>query len=300
MRTSGILESLFIIHKVNGKQASHLAIKSNGKIRYLVDLRKGVSPLCTNVSTYSNKLKILMMGLKFLPLQIFPSLKLGDMVKVDILPSVHNYLKKIDCGGWNVIVGTYDEKQKVVLQCYDNNLENTVYVKIGNEMSKIEMGTEIQFLRENPIFQNFQIPQLETTFSDQENHIQVQVTKEFVGDRVETNINERIVSIYQEIAAYHKDLNNEKLEFSHGDFAPWNVKIRNGLYTVFDWEHCGYRVKGFDLLHYAIMPKLKLEGQDLDASIKKALTEIRNYIPDFQIDIDEFKVELNKIHLERS
>ena len=46
---------------------------------------------------------------------------------------------------------------------------------------------------------------------------------EFVGDKVEPILTQEIVEIYEELS---KDKKNG-LEFSHGDFAPWNLK-RNG------------------------------------------------------------------------
>lgn len=87
----------------------------------------------------------------------------------------------------------------------------------------------------------------------------IQITKEFVGDKVEPILTQEIVEIYKELS---KDKKNG-LEFSHGDFAPWNLKRNGDKYTLFDWEHCGYRMPGFDLMHYATIVQKVLNGKEL-------------------------------------
>ena len=73
-----------------------------------------------------------------------------------------------------------------------------------------------------------------------------------VVDKVEPELTEDIVRIYEELAGQKKVIDGVECEFSHGDFAPWNIKKNGKQYTVFDWEHCGYRMKGFDLIHYGL------------------------------------------------
>lgn len=92
----------------------------------------------------------------------------------------------------------------------------------------------------------------------------IQITKEFVGDKVEPILTQEIVEIYEELS---KDKKNG-LEFSHGDFAPWNLKRNGDKYTLFDWEHCGYRMPGFDLMHYATI----VQGT-VDECVNKMLKE---------------------------
>lgn len=85
------------------------------------------------------------------------------------------------------------------------------------------------------------------------------------------------------------------LEFSHGDFAPWNLKKNGDRYTLFDWEHCGYRMPGFDLMHYAEIIEVVINQKDFSEAFEAGLKNIRKYITDFSIDKDEFLDEFRKL-----
>lgn len=54
---------------------------------------------------------------------------------------------------------TYDEKQKIVLQCF-NASENADFIKIGNAATEKEMNAEISFLQQKRVYSTFDIPQL--------------------------------------------------------------------------------------------------------------------------------------------
>lgn len=47
----------------------------------------------------------------------------------------------------------------------------------------------------------------------------------------------------------------------HGDFAPWNIKVQNGQWTVLDWERGELTgVPGWDWFHFVIQPEILVQG----------------------------------------
>lgn len=57
----------------------------------------------------------------------------------------------------------------------------------------------------------------------------------------------------------------------HGDFAPWNVKVANGRWTVLDWER-GDRagVPGWDWLHFVLQPAVLVQREPLDQTLARS------------------------------
>ena len=195
-----------------------------------------------------------------------------------------------------MIVGTYDKKQKIVLQCF-NASENADFIKIGNAATEKEMNTEISFLQQKRVYSTFDIPQLLGSISRADGAtFNIQITKEFVGDKVEPILTQEIVEIYKELS---KDKKNG-LEFSHGDFAPWNLKRNGDQYTLFDWEHCGYRMPGFDLMHYATIVKKVLNGKELSEAFDEGLKDIHQFLPYFAIEKEDFLKEFEKLRTQIS
>jgi len=57
------------------------------------------------------------------------------------------------------------------------------------------------------------------------------------------------------LAAARRDLENVTVPcgFWHGDFAPWNTRVRDGRLSVFDWESCEDGAPlGWDTLHFGM------------------------------------------------
>ena len=195
-----------------------------------------------------------------------------------------------------MIVGTYDEKQKIVLQCF-NASENADFIKIGNAATEKEMNTEISFLRQKRVYSTFDIPQLLGSISRADGAtFNIQITKEFIGSKVEPALTQETVDIYKELS---KEKRNG-LEFSHGDFAPWNLKRNGDRYTLFDWEHCGYRIPGFDLMHYATIVQKVLNGKELSEAFDEGLKNIHQFLPDFAIEKEGFFKEFEKLRTQIS
>ena len=118
MKDSGILQQAVEIEKVKRKQASHFALCNGGRIRYLIAIDGGSKRLSDNISTYSNKLGLLMKLLRYLPFAFLKEIKLGYYVNATLHPAIEEEVQQRHPDAWNMIVGTYDEKQKLVLQCY--------------------------------------------------------------------------------------------------------------------------------------------------------------------------------------
>ena len=294
MSDSGILQQAVKIKRVNRKQATHFALCNGDKIRYLIAMKGGKKRLSGNISTYSGKLGLLMKLLKYFPFAALKNIKLGYYVRAELRPVIKDEVRRLNSDAWNMIVGTYDEKQKLVLQCYRKDKLLADFVKIGNKATEKEMLAEIEFLNEKHSYQSFEIPViLGSRILNSECPFNLQITEEFVGDKVEPELTEDIVRIYEELAGQKKVINGVECEFSHGDFAPWNIKKNGKQYTVFDWEHCGYRMKGFDLMHYATIVDMVIHGKTLEDAFDQGLKNIHIFEPGFSVDkkvfLDEFR-----------
>src|SRR6185436_16161799 len=59
--------------------------------------------------------------------------------------------------------------------------------------------------------------------------------------------------------------------FSHGDFAPWNIKVSSGRWCVLDWER-GYRrgPPAWDWFHFVLQPAMLVEKLPTPALVDRA------------------------------
>lgn len=296
MSDSGILQQALKIEKVNRKKATHFALCNGDKIRYLITLNGGKKRLGKNISTYSGKLELLMRLLKWIPLPLLMIAKMGYFVKAELHPAIQKEMIKICSQTWNMIVGTYDEKQKLVFQCFCRSKVFASFLKIGNHTTENEMLAEMVFLESSHNYHTFKIPTLiGCRTKDEECPFNLQITEEFTGNKVEPELNEDIVEIYREISKHKKVVNGLEYEFSHGDFAPWNIKKSSSGYVVFDWEHCGYRIKGFDLMHYATITEIVMNGKSLTEACELGFSNILKFDPVFSIDMKAFIDEFQRL-----
>lgn len=301
MKDSGILQQAVEIEKVKRKQASHFALCNGGRIRYLIAIDGGRKRLSDNISTYSNKLGLLMKLLRYLPFAFLKEIKLGYYVNATLHPAIAEEVQQCHPDAWNMIVGTYDEKQKLVLQCYSRNNQLSTFVKIGNRATEKEMRAEIDFLNTRHTFSSLSIPAiLGSKEKSADCPFNILITKEFVGEKVKPELTADIVRVYKEIAGNKKVVDGVKYEFSHGDFVPWNIKKNGNQYTVFDWEHCGYRVEGFDLMHYATIIEVVVNGKDFSEAYESGIGNIRKHVPAFDIDKGKFLEEFTNLRTQIS
>lgn len=291
MNDSSIISQVVKIEKSGRKTATHFVLFNGTQMRYLIDLHGGKIRLSQNLSPYSRKLAFLMRFMIFLPFSLLCCIKLGYFIKAELHAEVEKCRKNTNKKYWNMIIGTYDEKQKLVIQCF-NDTDPAVFIKIGNEATQEEMNAEICFLKKRKKYTSFAIPELLDSSSRSEgSNFNIQVTKEFFGRKVEPMLTQEIVDIYQELS---RDVQNG-FTFSHGDFAPWNLKRNHQKYTLFDWEHCGYRMPGFDLMHYVEMIEIVINKKGFSEAFESGLASIQKYIPDFEIDKDMFLDEFRKL-----
>lgn len=291
MSDSGILLQTTDIKKTNKKAATHFALCNGSQLRYLIDLDGGKKKLSENIAAYSKKLGLLMYMINFLPLSLLEKTGIGYFARIRLHPEIEECRRNTKKPHWNMIVGTYDEKQKVVLQCFDNEGESE-FIKVGNSATEEEMNVEISFLSDKRKYKSFDVPELiGSKLRSEGSEFNIQVTREFYGDKVEPVLNGEIIRIYLELSSDKKG----NLEFSHGDFAPWNFKKNNGRYTLFDWEHCGYRMEGFDLMHYAMIIEVIINGKDFSEAFDIGLVNIKEHLPKFNIDKTAFLEEFQKL-----
>lgn len=291
MQDSNIVSQVVKIENASRKTATHFALCNGSYLRYLIDLNSGAKRLSKNISTYSKKLGLLMQFINIIPFSILNNIKLGYFVKAELNTEVERCRRNIKKKHWNMIIGTYDEKQKIVLQCF-NDLENADFIKIGNAATEKEMNAEISFLQQKRTYLTFDIPQLLGNVSRANGAMfNIQITKEFVGGKVEPKLTQEIVDIYKELSKDTRD----SLVFSHGDFAPWNLKKNGKRYILFDWEHCGYRMPGFDLMHYVTIIQKVLNGKELSEAFDEGLKNINQFLPDFYIEKESFLIEFENL-----
>jgi hypothetical protein len=284
------------IERVDKTHASHFALCNDDRIRYLIAFEGGKKRLSGNIATYSSKLGLLMKLLTYLPFSMLNTMKLGYYVKSTLHPTIESEVQKLRPDAWNMIVGTYDEKQKLVLQCYWKNKQLATFIKVGNEATEKEMLAEIDFLKRGHAYQSFEIPTILNSIEKGDGcSFNLQITKEFVGEKVEPKLTEDIVRIYRELSAQTKEIKGTEYEFSHGDFAPWNIRKNGNQYIVFDWEHCGYRVKGFDLMHYVVIVDMLINGKSASEAFDLGLDNIKKFVPEFVIEKEAFLLELKML-----
>lgn len=255
------------IAEAPSKDATHFAITNGGEIRYLIDLNHKSSRrrLAKNISAYSSKLSLLLRLLIALPYRVFALLHIGKYVKVAPEQQIMEVLNELKLDCWNVIVGSYVDKQKIVLQafCSEGN-DKSVYIKVGGKSSDCEMQTETQCLQQLSDSDLYTVPHLLMAQSMKVGkRFNIQVTEEFGGERVPPVMTEDIYKIFTSIIASKPAMRDdgEIKVFSHGDFTPWNMKKEGSQYVVFDWEYAGYRFYGFDLIHFLWQVENKLNDQ---------------------------------------
>ncbi|MCD7824006.1 MAG: hypothetical protein LUG86_08360 [Oscillospiraceae bacterium] len=293
--TSGILEQALKFEKTKMKDSSHFVLCNRDKIRYII-APSGKKRLSQNISTYSGKLGLLMKYLNCIPFWLLEKAGMGYFAKIELHSEIEKAFEQTGKSVWNMIVGTYDEKQKLVMQCFGNDTEDAVFIKIGNSATVKEMTAEMDFLNRSGKYRTFKVPQLVAILkADNTNPFNMQLTREFKGEKVEPVLTEDIVEIYKEISAIKFGKQPAEYEFSHGDFAPWNIKKTGNCYTVFDWEQCGYRMAGYDIMHYVTVIGVALNNLSFEDAYESGIKEIRRYIPKFEIDKETFLNEFRRL-----
>lgn len=280
---SGIIQEAISITSCSRKEATHFVICHGQKIKFAININGGFRFIRSTVAAYNKKLALLLYCLPVIPLALLRLAGLGYFADVSCTPAIrHIFPADVN---WNVLVGTYDCAQKLIFQCFSNPDTPCTYVKIGNHGSASQMETEIRFLQEKHPYQSFEIPRLRHSELISEGApFNIQITDEFEGEKIPPILNEEIYRMTTEIAGEPTAINGELYTFSHGDFAPWNIRKNGGRYTVFDWEHCGLRPVGYDAAYFIIMSEVALHKSNFNKAFDKACRQIQQFAPELKLN----------------
>lgn len=292
--TSGILEQALHCEPCTRRHATHFVLCKSGKIRYLISLQGGAERLTRSMVAYGGKLALLMKLLRLLPYRLLSAAHMGFFARAELHPAIQSVIPSAH--EWNMLVGTYWPKQKLVLQCFRKGEPLCAFVKIGNAASAVEMHTEMDFLERPHHFRLIELPEVLAMRRASENcPFDLLVSREFRGGKVEPVLTEDIYRVYQELSSDRRVENGQTLTLSHGDFAPWNIRKHGERYIVFDWESCAYRPVGHDAVHFLTAVYTNLHGLPLPGAISRAVADIRGFDPDFSIDESAFAKAYLKI-----
>lgn len=288
MDNSSILDNTIHITNAKRSKATHFALCNQGKIRYLITRKKGLNRLRRSLSCYSYKLAALIRLLDSIPYGTWPWIRLGHFVKAELSDELKIAMEDVTKQRfgtsdykWNVIVGTYDDKQKLVFQCFAEG-KPSLYVKVGLLNTDRELRAEMDFLKDKPKFSSFEVPEmLASRRIEDGNQLNIMITEEFIGDKINPTVTEEIWRVFKEISGYKQAEARKSYAppkcFSHGDLAPWNMRLKGKNYIVFDWEHCGFRFYGYDFIHYIYQIETLLRGKSEQEAVLTAVSEFQKY-----------------------
>ncbi len=278
---SGILQEALTIVRCDRKEATHFVIQHGNRLKFLIDLESGIGYLKRTIAAYDIGLILLLRLISFIPKRLLIHAKLGFFANVKLHPTIAEHVPSKS--SWNILVGTYDSAQKIVLQCFSSLNNDCVYIKVGNKGSQVQMERETQFLKNAKNYNTFAVPTLLTSESIQDGSpFSIQVTKGFNGNKVPLKMTAEIFRISKEIVGNSIDVNGEPHTFSHGDFAPWNIRKDGDTYTVFDWEHCGLRPEGYDVVYFCLMIEIALHHLTFDIAYDRAIKTVKHFNPDLR------------------
>lgn len=286
--TSGIIEEALRMRRCAASQATHFVLCKGHKLRYLIHLRGGAAPLQRAVASYGGKLGVLLRLLRAFPYTWFARAGLGFFADVSLHPAV---VEMVPEGfAWNALIGTYSDRQKIVFQCFGGATSAPcVYVKVGNVRSEQQMQTEIAFLKQPHDYRLIELPKLSADrLRDASCPFNMMVTEEFSGAKVPPVLTPDIYALYRELSAETRVVGGETLVRSHGDFAPWNIRRMGERYMLFDWEFCGWRPRGYDLVHFLTIVGMNLEHRSFSDAYDAALRQAQVYEPDIRLDKEAF------------
>lgn len=271
---SGILYEALEISRCSRSAASHFAICHGDKIKYLISLSGGTQQLRKSMVAYNRKLALLLSLLPILPWFLLALLGIGFFSKVRLHEAVQAHIP--EGNQWNILVGTYDSVQKIILQCFSTESPDCLFVKVGNLGSADQMEREINFLRTSCNSSLIILPEvINSELISEGNIFNILITKEFKGKQIAPTLSAELFRLTREIASLSHGSNEKGYEFTHGDFAPWNIRRKEEKFIVFDWEHCRMRPCGYDAAYFIIMVEVALHHRLFDEAFEIAATQIR-------------------------
>lgn len=293
LQGSGILEEALKLFPCLSGEATHFVLCHGEKMKFLIELKGGIAKLRKNIAPYNKKLTLLLKLLPILPWKALQKVGLGYFARVELHPQIESYIPADS--KWNVLVGTYDEVQKLVFQCYTTDDKPCTFIKVGNKGSDIQMQREIEFLRKKQSFSTFRTPTLlGSSLLSEGCAFNIQATKELSGKKVPPVLTEELFRIATEIAGPTIMKDGTAYSFSHGDFAPWNIRKDQDAHTVLDWELCGLRPVGYDAAYFIIMADIALNKRNFDEAFQNAEEQLQRLSPNLKLDKALIQQEFTK------
>lgn len=290
---SGILQDALTIVRCDRKEATHFVIQHGNRLKFLIDLKSGIRYLKRTIAAYDSGLILLLRLISFIPKRLLILAKLGFFANVKLHPTIAEHVPTD--ARYNILVGSYDSAQKLVLQCFCHSNNDCIFVKVGNKGSQEQMERETQFLKNAKNYKTFAIPALLGSESIQDGKpFSIQITKGFNGKKVPLKMTAEIFRITQEIAGQSIDINGIPHTFSHGDFAPWNIRKDGSTFTIFDWEHCGIRPIGYDAAYFIIMYEIALNHRNFEQAFKSSTIQLKHLAPELKLNFEQIKQEFCK------
>ncbi len=280
---SGIINDVLQIRRCRSKEASHFVICHSKRIKFAISLNSGIQFLRSTAAAYNKKLALLLHCIPFIPLRFLHIAGLGYYAKIFLSPAVKHVIEPHY--SWNILVGTYDRAQKLIFQCFSTIGKPCFFIKIGNRGSAEQMEKEMRFLQHPHTFESFDIPRLSHSELISEGApFNIQITDAFEGNKIPPVLNKKIYQIAKEIAGEPTLIDGIPYTFSHGDFAPWNIRKKGSSYTVFDWEHCGMRPLGYDAAYFIIMTEVALHKRCFNDAFEIACQQLHQLEPDLELN----------------
>ncbi|MBQ4636999.1 MAG: phosphotransferase [Akkermansia sp.] len=290
---SGIVQEAISIHKCSAAQATHFVLCNHNKIKFIINLSDGLIRIRSNSAVYNYKLAILLRSIPFIRYKTLALFKIGYFAKIELNSKIAQYIPENNL--WNIFVGTYDDVQKIVIQCYSQNNSPCTFIKVGNASSLDQMQREIKFLRERHTYTNLNLPTyISSSLISEESPFNILITKEIQAAPIQSRFTKELFQITREIAQTSSITKDSKKEFTHGDFAPWNIRKNADGYTIFDWEHCGMRPVGYDAVYFIMMTEIALKHSDFDTAFNKACEQIYQLDKTLKINKQEIYNEFTK------
>ena len=293
--TSGILEEAFRLRRSNRETATHFVLCKGAKLRFLIHLNGGYPFLKRTVTSYGGKMSLFLKLLHYIPYPLLAKCGFGYYAHAELHPGIADCVP--DEHNWNALIGTYSDRQKIVFQCFPRSGKTPgIYIKVGNERSEEQMQTEIRFLQQHGDYRHIALPKLlNAKLRSGDFPFNVLVTEEFSGEKVPPVLTPEIYALYRELSAESITIGNQQLVRSHGDFAPWNIRRQGDRHMLFDWEFCGWRPRGYDLVHFLTIVGMNLQHKTFSDAYDEALSVVHTYEPDITMDKEAFYREFTKL-----
>jgi hypothetical protein len=275
---------------------SHVVVTQSGEVRYIIhNSSVGKKAFLRTFRPYSKLKKLFGQFIKICSIGSLKFIKGFSTATVRLNEDILKYLATLDIESeiFNILIGTYDEFQKIIIQILCNG--SIYYLKVGDSSSLTLMLSEIGFLKEGLSFTNFDVPKYVSSKTSKNQNILV--TEHFEGKKQQSIFDKKIFKCWEEICNLYefKEEKGIRMAFSHGDFTPWNIILRDGKPLIYDWEYCGYRFYGFDIIHYNFQVERLINGNSTSEALEMAIDKVKN------IDIylsQMSKEQLKKLYIE--